>query len=216
MKKIFNPTKMFVTVMMLGCALGFTSCSDDDDDTQNPTEVTTNTMYGNYSGKMAITSPKTQENSEESEGIEVKANVKDNTVYLEDLPLQKIITALFGDEAAVINMVKLEGDVDYSIAYTPTLSSAKDMISMKFNAEPLKLELKSVVGDEQEVFNIEAEVEANEDGTYKVEDGSLAFTINITKVFRIEGEEKEEQTGLTPAKFDFKLTQDKIAHRSGF
>lgn len=217
MKKIFSPTKMFVTVMMLGCAFGFTSCSDDDE-TPDPTEVTTSTMFGNYQGKMTVTSPNTQEGSDDAKEIDVKANVKDNAVSLNDLPLEDIITALFGDKAAIIDMVKLDGDVDYTIAYTPTLSADKDLITMKFNAEPLKLELQTVVNDgtDSETFNIEAEVEANEDGTYKVEDGSLTFAINITKVSKVDGEEKTEIEGFTPAKFNFNLSQDKVSHHSGF
>lgn len=48
MKKLFRPATVFVSLLMMGCSLGFTSCSDDDDAQENAIEVTTKTMYGDY------------------------------------------------------------------------------------------------------------------------------------------------------------------------
>ena len=39
---------------MLGCSLGFVACSDDDETTPTPpVEVTTDHMFGNYTGKIS-------------------------------------------------------------------------------------------------------------------------------------------------------------------
>ena len=66
MKKIFSLTNVFVAVMMLGCTLGFSSCSDDDDSpefTTDPVEITTKTMYGSYQGKMTTTAIEAQDDA---------------------------------------------------------------------------------------------------------------------------------------------------------
>ena len=47
MKKLFRPATVFMSLLTLGCSLGFTSCSDDDAQ-ENAIEVTTKTMYGDY------------------------------------------------------------------------------------------------------------------------------------------------------------------------
>lgn len=44
--------KLFVLVLLLGCSFSFVACNDDENVPQLPDEVTTETMFGNYDGKM--------------------------------------------------------------------------------------------------------------------------------------------------------------------
>lgn len=47
--------KLFVLVLLLGCSFSFVACNDDENVPQLPDEVTTETMFGNYDGKMLPT-----------------------------------------------------------------------------------------------------------------------------------------------------------------
>ena len=55
MKKVFKLMKLFVLVLLLGCSFSFVACNDDENVPQLPDEVTTETMFGNYDGKMFTT-----------------------------------------------------------------------------------------------------------------------------------------------------------------
>ena len=47
--------RVFVSMLVLSSSFCFTACSNDDENTpQLPDEVTTGTMFGNYTGKMLI------------------------------------------------------------------------------------------------------------------------------------------------------------------
>ena len=216
MKKNFSLTKMFVAVMMLGCTMGFSSCSDDDDAPKNPTEITTKTMYGSYQGKMLTTAVEAQDDTEK--GVEIKATVVNDSVCFESFPVKDLIVSILGDEEAADNIISALGDVSYKIAYTPTLTPAKDFINMAFKAEPLKLVLampSANEGEEAQALNIEVEIEVAEDGKYTVDGGNLAFAISATKVFLGEGESKVEFAGFAPTQFAFNLNQNQVAHHWG-
>ena len=61
--------RVFVSMLVLSSSFCFTACSNDDENTpQLPDEVTTGTMFGNYTGKMLISSlsPTEKENNEEA------------------------------------------------------------------------------------------------------------------------------------------------------
>ena len=69
MKKVFKPMRVFVSMLVLSSSFCFTACSNDDENTpQLPDEVTTGTMFGNYTGKMLTSSlsPTEKENNEEA------------------------------------------------------------------------------------------------------------------------------------------------------
>ena len=49
MKKVFKPMRVLVSMLVLSSSFCFTACSNDDENTpQLPDEVTTGTMFGNY------------------------------------------------------------------------------------------------------------------------------------------------------------------------
>ena len=51
MKKEMKFNRLFVSLMIAGCTLGFVACSDDDDP-QTPTEPKVEDVYGDYTGTM--------------------------------------------------------------------------------------------------------------------------------------------------------------------
>lgn len=54
MKKIFEPMKLFISMLLLGWSFCFVACSDDDKIRRSlPDEITTETMFGDYTGKMS-------------------------------------------------------------------------------------------------------------------------------------------------------------------
>ena len=47
MKKIFEPMKLFISMLLLVWSFSFVACSDDDKNTPElPDEITTETMFG--------------------------------------------------------------------------------------------------------------------------------------------------------------------------
>ena len=70
--------RVFVSMLVLSSSFCFTACSNDDENTpQLPDEVTTGTMFGNYTGKMLISSlsPTEKENNEEAPvGVDISAS----------------------------------------------------------------------------------------------------------------------------------------------
>lgn len=86
--------RVFVSMLVLSSSFCFTACSDDDENTpQLPDEVTTGTMFGNYTGKMLTSSlsPTEKENNEEAPvGVDISATVNNDTVYLRNFPLKTL------------------------------------------------------------------------------------------------------------------------------
>lgn len=213
MKKTFRPATLFVSLMIMGSTLGLTSCSDDDDVVDNPIEVTTKTMYGDYEGKMT-TMASTLSKSEELVGVNVKANVDNDTVCIKNFPIKDVVMSIVGDEAVADDIVALVGDIDYKIGYKPALSSAKDFILMVMEPEPLKINLKMPTqeGEEAQTMAIEVKVTASDNAEYGVEESKLKFDITATEVMLGEGEEQVALPGFNPTTFSFELNQNKVNH----
>ncbi|MGM9709780.1 MAG: DUF4840 domain-containing protein [Prevotella sp.] len=216
MRKFINPAKMFVTLMVLGCTMGFTSCSDDDDDDKTPpTEITASIMYGDYEGKMTTVAAEGQDGEEAPASVDVKATIDNDSVFFDSFPVKDIIVSVVGDETAAEAIMQAVGNVSYKIGYTPTIMPNKDIINIALDAEPLKLEVvmpSEEEGAEPAKLVVEVEVEASETGAYKVEDGNLTFAITAKKVFLGEGEGKMELPGFTPTQFNLNLNQYKVGH----
>lgn len=202
---------MFVSLLMMGCTLGFTSCSDDDDAAEITTEVTTKTMYGDYMGKMFTTTTATTDN-EEPQGADVKANVDNDTVCIKKFPIKDIVMSIVNDEGAADDIMAAVGDIDYKIGYKPALTSAKDSIMMVMEPEPLTLHitLPGAEGEEAQSLTVTVKVEASEKAAYSVEDGKMKFEIKAMQVMLGEGEEQVELPGFIPSMFSFELHQSKV------
>lgn len=218
MKKTIKTVRFFASLLMLGCALGFTACSDDDENTpQAPdTTVTTDAVYGEYTGTMTTYTFTTQAEGEEEApvGTEVEATVADDTICVNSFPIRDIVLSVVGDEALADQIVEAVGDVDYKIGYKPTLAAEQDSISLALNPEPLKLSVVLPSDSEEEAtpLAIEVKVETDADGSYAVESGDLKFRFAATEVLIGEGEGQTALPNFTATTFDFDMDQSKVSH----
>lgn len=213
MKRVFKPVKWIFPMLMFGCAFAFTACSDDDENTPVvPDEVTTEAMYGDYTGKMlTLAASSTADEGEDTpEGVDVSAKVDNDTVYLEKFPIKDIVLSIVQDETLADQIVEAVGDVNYKIGYEPTLSEAKDSISFVMEPEPLKLSLSmpSATGDAQTMV-VEVKVEAVDDAGYAVESGNMKFDLSATEVLLGEGDSQISFPGFSATTFKFDMNQQK-------
>lgn len=215
MRKFITPMKMFVLMFVVGCSFSFTACSDDEDTTP-PNEVTTEIMFGNYTGKMTSCNiaPQEGEGNEEDTptGTDISATVKNDTVHLEKFPIKDIVLSIVKDETLADKIVEAVGDVNYKVGYEPTLTTAKDSIKLKLNPEPLKLSITiptATEGEEAQPLLIEVKVEPGEEAGYAVESANMKFYFAATKVLLGEGEDQQELPGFTPTTFHFDMNQHK-------
>ncbi|MCI6119520.1 MAG: DUF4840 domain-containing protein [Prevotella sp.] len=212
MKKKIQTARVFAMLLFLGCTISLASCSDDDDDVTVPTEITTQTMYGDYKGRMTTVTTVTAEGEETPAGVEVTAKVDNDTVTVEKFPVKDIVMSIINDEEAAGSIVEALGDINYKIGYKPALTSANDSILMVLDPEPLMLNLTIPAQSESDVDQtlvIEVKVDAGENAAYSVADKKLKFSITARKVLIGEGEEKVELPGFTPAMFSFDLKKTK-------
>lgn len=213
MKRVFKPVKWIFPMLMFGCAFAFTACSDDDENTPVvPDEVTTEAMYGDYTGKMlTLAASSTADEGEDTpEGVDVSAKVDNDTVYLEKFPIKDIVLSIVQDETLADQIVEAVGDVNYKIGYEPTLSEAKDSISFVMEPEPLKLSLSmpSATGDAQTMV-VEVKVEAVDGAGYAVESGNMKFDLSATEVLLGEGDSQISFPRFSATTFKFDMNQQK-------
>lgn len=213
MKRVFKPVKWIFPMLMFGCAFAFTACSDDDENTPVvPDEVTTEAMYGDYTGKMlTLAASSTADEGEDTpEGVDVSAKVDNDTVYLEKFPIKDIVLSIVQDETLADQIVEAVGDVNYKIGYEPTLSEAKDSISFVMEPEPLKLSLSmpSATGDAQTMV-VEVKVEAVDGAGYAVESGNMKFDLSATEVLLGKGDSQISFPGFSATTFKFDMNQQK-------
>lgn len=216
MKKTIKPVRFFMSLLMLGCALGFTACSDDDENNpQVPEAVTAEDVYGDYTGKMTANAIATQEEGgETSEGTEVKAVVADDTICISSFPIRDIVLSVVGDETLADQIVEAVGDVEYKIGYEPAVSAAQDSISLALAPESLKLSVALPSESEEEAtpIAIEVKVETDANGSYAVENGKLTFRFAATEVLLGEGEGQTPLPNFAATTFDFDMDQSRVAH----
>lgn len=215
MRKFLTPMKMFVLMFVVGCSFSFTACSDDEDITP-PDEITTETMFGDYSGKMTSRNIVPQEGEDNEEdapiGTDISATVKNDTVHLEKFPIKDIVLSIVKDETLADKIVEAVGDVNYKVGYEPTLTTAKDSIKLKLNPESLKLSIAipaATEGEDAQPLLIEVKVEPGEEAGYAVESANMKFYFAATKVLLGEGEDQLELPGFIPTTFHFDMNQHK-------
>lgn len=219
MKKQIKLNRLFISMLMLGCSLGFVACSDDDETTLTPpVEVTTDHMFGSYTGKMFyLTAAPAVENGtdggeETPEGTEVTVKVDNDTVYFDSFPIKDIVLAIVGDEDTANKIVEAVGDVNYKIGYEPELDAEKDSILFVLDPKPLKLNVSipsETEGEEAQALHIEVKVSPVDGANYEVETTNLKFKIYIPEILLGEGEsEPVALPGFVPATFDFELKKN--------
>lgn len=200
-------------MLLLGGALCFVSCSDDDENIPStPDEVTTDVMFGEYSGKMTTNSISTNEGEEVPEGTDITANVNNDTIRFEDFPIKDIVLAVVQDETLADQIVEAVGQVDYAIGYEPTLAAAKDSVTFVLDPKPLTLavQLPSDTEGEAQTLQIEVKVEAGTGGAYDVESGHAVFDFSATEVLLGEGEEQTPLEGFEGINLLFDMNQSKV------
>ena len=219
MKKVFKPMRVLVSMLVLSSSFCFTACSNDDENSpQLPDEVTTGTMFGNYTGKMLISSlsPTEKENNEEAPvGVDISATVNNDTVYFEKFPIKDIVLSIVKDETLTDKIVEAVGDVNYKVGYKPTLTAAKDSIKFVLNPESLKLSVaipSETENENPEALLIEVKVEPGKEAGYSVESANMKFNFAATKVLLGEGENQQELSDFAPTTFNFDMNQHKIVH----
>lgn len=214
MKKVFQPMRVFISMLLLGSSFSFVACSNDDENI--PDEVTTATMFGDYNGKMIansiVPSEGEGEGEEAPEGVSISAKVNNDTVYMEQFPIKDIVLAIVKDEAMADKIVESVGDVSYKVGYESTLTMAKDSIKLVLDPKPLKLSvtIPSVKEDEApQTLLIEVKVKAGEGAGYAVESANMKFRFAATEVLLGEGEEQSSLPGFHSTTFDFDMNQVK-------
>lgn len=217
MKKFFKSVQLLALMLVAVSSASLTACSDDDD-IDNPGEVTTAIMFGSYEGKMTAYNTATIDGEDNEEttahGTDITAVIFNDTIYLIEFPVKDIVLSIVKDETLADRIVEEVGDVTYSIGYEPTLAAEKDSIMMRLNPKPLKLtvNIPSAKEDvEAATTVVEVLVEAGENAGYAVEDGNLKFHIAATKVMLGEGEQQQELVDFVPTTFHFDMNQSRIA-----
>ena len=217
MKKLIGTAKVFASLLLMGSMFCFTSCSDDDDNVPNPDEVTTDVMFGEYSGKMVAASIATQddegtgEGEETPAGTDITATLDNDTIHFEDFPIKDIVLAVVQDETMADQIVEAVGQVSYSIGYKPTLASEKDTVTYVLDPKPLTLavQMPSDTEEEAQTLQIEVKVEAGEEAVYDVESGHTTFNFSATEVLLGEGEEQTPLEGFDGINLQFDMNQSK-------
>ena len=186
--------RFFVSMLLCGSLFCLTACSDDDETPTPPDEITTETMFGNYSGKMSswnIVPNEGEDNGEDAPaGIDISATVKNDTIHLEKFPIKDIVLSIVKDETLADKIVETVGNVNYKVGYEPTLTTATE-------------------GEEAQPLLIEVKVEPGEEAGYAVESANMQFYFAATKVLLGEGENQQELPGFTPTTFHFDMNQHK-------
>lgn len=212
--------RLFVSMLTLGCSFSFVACSNDDDNIPESTdEVTTELMFGDYTGKVMTSSIVPSEGEDAGEGEElptgtsVSAKVNNDTVYFEQFPIKDIVLTIVKDEALADQIVESVGDVSYKVGYEPTLTAAMDSIKFVLDPKPLKLSIaipSKTEGEEPQVLLIEVKVKAGETAGYAVENANMKFNFAATEVLLGEGEEQIQLPNFPSTTFNFDMIQNKV------
>lgn len=156
---------LMVSLVVMGCTYGFTSCSDDDD--KKPTLEDVN---GDYQGTMAYATG----------DATIEATVKTDSVYFADFPVSNIVGFFVeGEMLEIIQAILASQKIAYTIGYTGAFDATKENIAMTFNPKPLEL---TIPLGEDVVQTIKVAVSATEKGNYSIANKKLTFGIKVTGV----------------------------------
>lgn len=216
MRKVFRPASLFISMLVLGGSFVFTACSDDDDEL--PKKVTTESMWGGYTGKMTALKISPAEEGNDGEetpaGTDITAKVANDTIYFEQFPIKDIVLSIVGDETVADNIVEAVGDVNYKIGYKPTLTQNQDSVQFVMDPKPLQLAISipaSQEGEEAQALQIEVKVEAGEGAGYDVESANMKFHFGATEVLLGEGDDQQALPEFQPTTFHFDMNQTSAA-----
>lgn len=177
MKMAFGFGKLLFPVIALGLMITVSSC-DNDDDSKVPT-ISVTDVEGTYAGKMYFVepAPKAEGETEEPQGTDVDATVKTDSVRFEKFPVDGIITAIVGEDAAP-DIIKEVGDINYKIGYKANMSAKQDSIYLTFDPKPLEL----TIGEGEEALKIKVTISTPDKGNYAYESNLLKFPLTVENV----------------------------------
>ena len=216
MKKNFEPMRLFIPMILLGWSCSLISCSDDDKNAPElPNGTTTEVMFGDYTGKLIVTSQSPEgaadENDETQEGTDITAHVDNDTIYFEKFPIKEIVASIVKDETIADKIVEAVGDVNYEIGYNPTLTMHQDSIRLALAPRPLMLSV-AIPNSQEETATlfVEVVVEAGKEAGYAIESANLKFDFTATEILLREGEEENPLPDFAPMTFQFDMNQNKV------
>lgn len=217
--KDFKLNRFLISTLIISCGLSLTACSNEDSPNPIPPEtITTQTMYGNYTGLMTLNTENaattTEEEDSEKEGNSVTATVDNDTIYFQDFPVKELVMAVVEDENVADQIVEALGNIDYSIGYTPTLTSTSDSIYCQLDPKPLRLTLPfstSTEGEETPAnLNIQVNISSEEDANYEVASSILKLQLTTEEVLLSSGDsEPITLPTFQPLNLKFELTKSK-------
>lgn len=218
MKKFTQTVRVFASILLMGCAFSFASCSDDDENTpMPPTEVNTDMMFGNYDGKMVDLSIQPTDGDETGDGndalagVDVSATFDNDSIYFEDFPVRNIVLSIVNDGTTADQIVAALGTVSYKVGYKPAVTAGKDSIAFVLDPEPLtfSVTLPSVSGEEAQPLTVQVKVETMNTGGYSVETGNAKFDLAVTEVLLGEGDAQAPLEGFHGIGLNFDMNQHK-------
>lgn len=154
MKNLKNSHKTLFAVALATFALGFTACSNDDNDIPNENDLALETemgLFGTYAGDFelinpsALAQPKTDGDNPVPEAQKVKLVVsKDHTMAMDAYPIIELINELYEDPKEANDILVELGNISPKMTFeTKQISQEKGLISFSINADDVKIELKS-------------------------------------------------------------------------
>lgn len=223
MKKSFQTIRVLALMAFVGCALGFTACSDDDNNNTPPGEVTAEVIQGNYTGKMKTLYLSTQDlntgndGEETAQGVDITATIDKDSICFADFPIKDIVLSIVQDETMADQIVEAVGQVSYKVGYEATLNAAKDSVRLGTDPKPLKLAVQvpaATNSEETQALVVEVSVDPVPGGAYSVEDSEMKFSLNVTEIKLGEGDQQVALPNFNGMTLNFDMTQDKItAHQ---
>ena len=214
--KDFKLNRLIISTSALGCAWSFTSCSNDDP-SPIPGIVTTESMFGNYTGSLSILSvapgiSALTDESGEPEGTTATATIDNDTIYFKDFPIKDLVMAVVGDETTADQIVAAVGPVNYNVGYEPALTPAQDSIYFDMKPEPLQLTLTlpaAAEGEEAASMNIQVNIVGAEGASYEVATSALNFQLGADEVSLGTGEDLQPLPGFNPLTLNFEMNKSK-------
>ena len=174
----------FLFVMAFGLVISFSSCSNDDD--QIPVQSLKD-VDGEYIGKMLAvnTNPQVKSVGEPNQGVDVNADIKNDSVFINKFPISDLVKSIINDEENAETIIKAIGDINYKVYYQAVFNEMKDSIYMQLKPEPLNFKFEIPAeneGDEATKVNITVTLTSVNKGAFAYENKNLKFGLQATEV----------------------------------
>ncbi len=160
---------LFLSMALVGGAMLFTSCDNDDDYKIIPA-TSVDQAHGNYEGVIMV-------NNEFQDSITVSVNSVSNTVSLSNLPVAPIVKALVGEELADSVMKTVEAPA-LSLNYTGTLY--ENIVQLQLDAQQVDFNMTVEDAEKQVTVFVNNGGEVLYDSMQKIL--NMGITVDSVKV----------------------------------